>query len=111
MSMLTIHEFATSERLRLEALNIPYKVARYGDAEIPYDPKAPCLICGEPVREASMGGTAICPSCDMGHCRYCGITTVVLREELDGGSSKRALLAHMAWHHTKPSEPRTPEAG
>lgn len=29
--------------------------------EIEYNENAPCLICGEPVVEASMGGTSICP--------------------------------------------------
>lgn len=29
--------------------------------EVEYDENAPCIICGEPVVEASMGGTVICP--------------------------------------------------
>jgi hypothetical protein len=31
-----------------------------------YDADAPCRICHEPVREASMGGTDVCPWCDGG---------------------------------------------
>jgi len=65
---------------------------------IEYDENAPCLICGEPVMEASMGGTAICPWCDMGKCRYCGVSIMVFREEIDGGRSLRELRDHMKWH-------------
>ena len=39
---------------------------------VEYDELAPCRICGEPVIEASMGGTDVCPWCDCGRCRYCG---------------------------------------
>jgi rubrerythrin len=47
------------------------KTARYvlldGSAlEIEYDETAPCRICGLPVIDASMGGTDVCPYCDMG---------------------------------------------
>ena len=38
---------------------------------VEYDPEAPCISCGEPVVAASMGGTAVCPWCDCGTCRYC----------------------------------------
>jgi len=31
-----------------------------------YDPNSPCIMCGKPVVEASTGGTAICPCCDIG---------------------------------------------
>ena len=68
------------------------------ELKIEYDENAPCIICGEPVIEASMGGTAICPWCDTGRCRYCGITITVLKKELDGGRSKRELLDHIKWH-------------
>lgn len=34
--------------------------------EVEYDPSALCISCGEPVIEASMCGTAICPWCDCG---------------------------------------------
>ena len=33
---------------------------------IDYDENAPCVQCGLPVIEASVGGTAVCPWCDMG---------------------------------------------
>lgn len=36
---------------------------------VEYDPDAPCLMCGLPVIEASMGGTVICPWCDSGYDR------------------------------------------
>ena len=57
-----------------------------------------CSCCGEPFTHESFGGPNICPSCDIGKCRYCGVPIMVLREEIDGGRSKRALLDHMAWH-------------
>ncbi len=34
--------------------------------EVEYDPSAPCRICKYPVVAASMGGTDVCPWCDMG---------------------------------------------
>lgn len=36
---------------------------------VEYDEKAPCIICEEPVGEASMGGTVVCPACDCGRNR------------------------------------------
>lgn len=53
------------------------KTARYTQRdgtkiEVEYDETAPCVGCGEPVASASMGGTALCPWCDCGNCRYCG---------------------------------------
>lgn len=79
------------------------KTARYsliggGEKVIEYDENAPCIICGEPVIEASMGGMDICPWCDCGKCRYCGITITVFKKELDGGRSLRELRDHMKWH-------------
>ena len=71
---------------------------------VEYDEKAPCIVCGEPVVEASMSGTVICPWCDMGKCRYCGMTIMVFKEEVDGGRSKRELLAHMKWHREHPTK-------
>ena len=68
---------------------------------VEYDENAPCIICGEPVMAASMSGTVICPACDAGICRYCGIKIQVLREEIDGGSSRRNLREHMAWHRSQ----------
>lgn len=39
---------------------------------IEYDPLAPCIGCGLPVWEASVGGTGVCPWCDVGVDRYTG---------------------------------------
>lgn len=36
---------------------------------VEYDALAPCVGCGLPVVEASMGGTALCPWCDTGYNR------------------------------------------
>jgi len=66
--------------------------------EIEYDDEAPCKICGEPVTGSSMGGTVICPWCDCGKCRYCGMTIFAIREEIDGGESLKRLREHMKWH-------------
>lgn len=63
---------------------------------VDYDEDAPCISCGEPVLEASMAGTVVCPACDCGVCRYCGVKLSAIRESLDGGSSLRALRAHVA---------------
>lgn len=49
-----------------------YNLIGGGTKTIEYDKKDPCIICGEPVTEASMGGTVICPWCDCGKCRFCG---------------------------------------
>ena len=69
-----------------------------------YDDESPCIVCGEPVTSASMGGTAICPWCDTGRCRYCDVRLWVVKEELDGGESKRELLDHMKWHREREPE-------
>lgn len=73
-------------------------VYRLGDGRelvVEYDESAPCVVCGEPVVEASMGGTSLCPWCDMGKCRYCGVRLPfgASREE-----SVRLIRGHMAWH-------------
>lgn len=41
--------------------------------DVEYDPNALCIICGLPVVTASIGGTAVCPWCDMGkpRCPIC----------------------------------------
>lgn len=83
------------------------KTAKYRETdgtelEVEYDENAPCAICGEPVVEASMGGTDICPWCDCGYCRYCGVRIAVLKKEIDGGGSLRNLREHMAWHREHP---------
>jgi len=77
---------------------VKYTTTNGKEIEIAYDENAPCIICGEPVISASMAGTDICPWCDLGKCRYCGIEIMVLREEIDGGRSKRELREHMKWH-------------
>ncbi len=74
------------------------KKIKYGDREVEYDELAPCMVCGEPVHNASMGGTVLCPSCDCGKCRFCGVTIFVMKEEIDGGRSKRNTLKHMEYH-------------
>lgn len=83
------------------------KTATYRDHDgkpfsVEYDPDAPCNLCGEPVIEASVGGTAICPWCDMGKCRYCGVKSLLVRETLDGGDSLKRWRDHMAWHRAHP---------
>jgi len=80
-----------------------YPLTRYpliggGCVVVEYDENAPCRVCGERVLEASMGGTDVCPSCDCGRCRYCGVQAALVREEIDGGRSLRAWREHMAWH-------------
>ena len=62
---------------------------------VEYDETALCMICGEPVIAASVGGTSICPWCDMGRCRYCG------KDLPSGRTSQQAtenIKAHMLWH-------------
>jgi len=44
----------------------------FGGGLVEYDRDAPCLVCQRPVEAASMGGTAICPSCDLGQHRDTG---------------------------------------
>lgn len=66
--------------------------------EVEYNEMHPCLSCGEPVHNASMGGTIICPSCDLGKCRFCGITVFVMKREIDGGRSYNEIRRHMKWH-------------
>jgi len=74
------------------------RTIKYGETEVQYDEDTPCIICGEPVIGASMGGTNICPSCDCGKCRYCGVKIFVLKEEVDNGKSKKNFLEHIEWH-------------
>ena len=71
---------------------------------VEYEDTAPCTCCGEPVVTSSMGGTDLCPWCDMGKCRYCGVPITVFKEELDGGESKRQVLEHMKWHSERDPE-------
>jgi len=39
------------------------------DFTVEYDETAPCIACGLPVVDASMGGTSLCPWCDCGQYR------------------------------------------
>lgn len=36
---------------------------------LPFDPAFPCIYCQEPVERMSMGGPAVCGSCDCGSHR------------------------------------------
>ncbi|KKN19278.1 hypothetical protein LCGC14_0947430 [marine sediment metagenome] len=76
------------------------KTAKYnkvggGILEIEYDEDAPCIVCGEPVVEASMGGTVVCPRCDCGNCRYCGVQ---LPWHPDKEKATRMIKEHVTWH-------------
>lgn len=69
-----------------------YNLVGGGKKTIEYDETAPCIICGEPVGDASMGGTVVCPACDRGICRYCGV-------QLPMG--KEAIKQHISWHKSQ----------
>lgn len=64
-------QFAIS-KMNLEKMKISYmKTATYTLSDgthitVEYDENAPCMICHKPIIEASIGGTNICPWCDMG---------------------------------------------
>ena len=79
------------------------KTVKYGNGIIEYDELASCKICGEPVHHASMGGTVICPSCDCGHCRFCGRehTIFVFKRDLDNSRSYNEIREHMKEWRTK----------
>jgi len=72
-----------------------YKGLDGKDFAVEYDENTPCIICGEPVREASMGGTVICPWCDCGKCRYCGVD---LPLGMSPDDAKQKIREHMKWH-------------
>jgi len=72
-----------------------------GELKIEYDENAPCIICGEPVIEASMGGTAICPWCDCGNCRYCGVQLPFVFGDQE--KTKQKVREHMKWHKEHPA--------
>lgn len=46
-----------------------YQLLGGGERVVEYDANAPCWMCGEPVVEASTGGTVVCPWCDCGTTR------------------------------------------
>lgn len=82
------------------------KTAKYnkvggGTVKIEYDENAPCSICGEPVKEASVGGTDICPWCDMGKCRHCGEAYLTGRETTKEECQK-VIKEHIKWHKDNP---------
>ena len=60
---------------------VKYKTTDGKDLEIEYDENAPCVSCGLPVIEASMGGTVLCPWCDCGV--YRDGTKMTLEETLN----------------------------
>ena len=80
-----------------------YPLVSGGTIEVEYDPEASCEVCGEPVISASVGGTTICPWCDTGKCRYCGVQSALVKEEIDGGRSLRSWREHMEWHKLHPT--------
>lgn len=47
-----------------------YRLIDGTTATVDYDETAPCRLCGLPVVAASMGGTDVCPWCDLGECRF-----------------------------------------
>ena len=49
---------------------VTYNKGLSEEFNVEYDPTAPCIGCGLPVVEASMGGTVLCPWCDTGYDRY-----------------------------------------
>lgn len=46
-----------------------YTALQGGEIVVEYNHEAPCRMCGQPVIEASMGGTDVCPWCDCGYNR------------------------------------------
>ncbi|GAI81040.1 unnamed protein product [marine sediment metagenome] len=76
-----------------------YNLIGGGTKVVEYDENAPCIICGEPVVEASMGGTALCPWCDVGKCRYC---KVALPMGITKEQSIKKIREHMQWHISHP---------
>ena len=61
---------------------------------VEYDPESPCIHCGLPVVEASVGGTAVCPWCDMGVDRWSGerFWIVALHGDVVGDEEKYGCL-------------------
>lgn len=55
---------------------VTYKTLEGKDKIVEYDSNCPCINCGFPVWEASMGGTVLCPWCDCGKSRTGGGTFV-----------------------------------
>jgi len=76
-----------------------YRLVGGGTVDVEYDETAPCTICGEPVKAASMGGVDICPSCDCGKCRYCGVDLPFV--SFDREATLRKIRDHIQWHKTQ----------
>jgi hypothetical protein len=49
---------------------VTYRMLDGSRQTVEYDEMAPCRWCGLPVVEASTSGTACCPWCDLGLCRF-----------------------------------------
>lgn len=63
--------------------------------DITYDAMAPCIQCGLPVVEASMGGTTVCPWCD------CGVYRDGTRHDATASSMTfRSMAHHLAGNDT-----------
>lgn len=82
-----------------------YKRSDGSTINIEYDPDAPCNICGEPIRRLSTAGPNICPWCDIGQCRYCGVNMTMISSTRGGGRSLQQWPQHMKYH--KLPEPQT----
>ena len=70
-----------------------YRLKGGDELTVEYDETAPCKVCGEPVVAASMGGTDLCPWCDMGECRYCHVQLPLTEQD---------IRQHMRWHREHP---------
>ena len=55
---------STPDKRNLSTVDYPLIDGR--TLRVMYDTQGPCRLCGEPVGSASMGGTDVCPPCDMG---------------------------------------------
>ena len=79
---------------------VTYNLIGGGKQTIEYDESAPCIICGEPLGSASMGGTVVCPACDCGKCRYCGVDLPIAMTKEE---AIKKIRKHMDWHksHSK----------
>lgn len=81
---------------------VTYHLTNGETKTIEYDETLPCIVCGEPVGDASMGGTLVCPACDCGKCRYCGIDLpiAVTKEK-----AIKKIREHIAWHKSERVKP------
>lgn len=66
--------------------------------EVEYDTDDPCHFCGLPVIAASMGGTACCPWCDLGTCRFDRSHRVDIDYDLSTGKIKSPRAHYERWH-------------